>query len=186
MADKTETKKERSADKSAGKSLEKIYTIPLRKAFGKPDRRRANYVVRITRKFLLTHTKAKEVKIGRYLNEMLWSGGDMSVPRNVRVSVLLDGNVAKAELVGKKYEDFKTADKKVKGEGLADKLKARLGAKAIAKQAEEEKIEGKKTGEKVGAQEEIAEKEAVKSEKTVDHKIEKDAKQEINKDKAIK
>ncbi len=75
--------------------LERIYTIPLRKAWVKPRVKRAKGAVAIVRKFLLRHMKsgdirAVEVKIDPSLNELIWRRGAKKPPRRVRVRATLD------------------------------------------------------------------------------------------------
>ena len=120
---------------------EKIYNIPLREAYKKARLKRTPYAAREVKKFIKTHTKAKEVKIGRHLNEALWSRGIKKPPHKIRVKAFLDGDVAKTELMGFEYEDFKIQPKKER-KGLQEKLLARMGQKALQKEAEEKLIEG--------------------------------------------
>ncbi len=125
---------------------EKIYTIPLR-ADKKTRVKRSAYAVRIIKNYLKKHTKAEEIKLGRRLNEAVWSRGSRKPLQKIRVKVLKDGNVARAELVGFDYEEFKSKPKEEK-KGVKEKLMERLGAKAQQKQELEEKIEGKEKEEK--------------------------------------
>ncbi len=121
---------------------EKVYTIPLREAYKKARLKRAPYAAREVKKFIKTHTKAKEVKLGKHLNEEIWSRGIKKPPHKIRVKAVLDGDVAKAELMGFEYQDFKIQPKKER-KGLQEKLLARMGQKALQKEAEEKTIEGK-------------------------------------------
>ncbi|MBI4162880.1 MAG: 50S ribosomal protein L31e [Candidatus Aenigmarchaeota archaeon] len=121
---------------------EKVYNVPLREAYKKARLKRAPYAAREVKKFIKTHTKAKEVKLGKHLNEAIWSRGIKKPPHKIRVKAVLDGDVAKAELMGFEYEDFKAQPKKEK-KGLQEKLLARMGQKALQKEAEEKIIEGK-------------------------------------------
>lgn len=127
-------------------NADKVYTIPMREPMKTSRRVRSNAGMKYLKKFLLTHTKADGVKIGKHLNEFMLEKSHR-LPRKVRVNVFfadVDGEkIAKAELLGNAYEDFKAEEKKVTGGGMAEKLKARLGAKALKKQEETETIEGK-------------------------------------------
>jgi len=120
---------------------EKIYTIPI-DVTKKARVRRVPCAARFVRSFLLTHTKADEVKIGAKLNEALWARGIEKPPAKVRVRVVIDGGIAKAELFGHEYAEFKPLSV-VKKEKLTDKLRARLGAKAEHAEELEKAIEGK-------------------------------------------
>ena len=85
-------------------------------------------------------------------------------PRNLRVKVVKDGNVVKAELFGFEYQDFKAKDKTEK-KGMKEKLLSRMGAKGQAKQELEDKIEGKKTEEAKEGKEVKEEIKEIKEEK---------------------
>jgi len=121
---------------------EKIYTIPLRRAREKPRTKRAPQAMKVVKDYLVTHTKAKEVRIGKNLNEKLWERGIRKPPRKVRINVMKEGDVVKAELVGFKYEDFKTKPKSER-KGVKERLMERLGPKAAKKEEEDKRIEGK-------------------------------------------
>lgn len=123
--------------------MEKIYVIPLRKAFRKPFTKRAPYAMRLVKEFIKRHTKVEEVKIGKHLNEEIWKNGIRSPPRRVKVKVVIEDKTAKAELFGYEYVEFKA--EKPKTPTPKEKLMQRLGAKAIEKQKELERIEGKKS-----------------------------------------
>jgi len=131
---------------------EKLYTIPLRKAYRKPRGKRANYAMKLVIDFLRTHTKADEVKIGSKLNEEIWKKGAEKPPRRIRVKAVVDEKTAKAELMGYEFREFKAAPKSEK-KGGKEKLLERLGQKAMKKEQEAEKIEGDK-GVPAGAKKE--------------------------------
>ncbi len=131
---------------------EKIYNIRLTEAYKKALRRRSPYAVRIVKDYVKTHTKAKEVKIGRKLNETIWERGITRPARSVRIKVVKDGDTAKVELMGFEYKEFKTKAKKER-QGMKEKLLERLGPKALKKEEQEKEIEGKaeaKKDEKAG------------------------------------
>jgi large subunit ribosomal protein L31e len=122
---------------------EKIYTIPLVESKKKCKNKRTPYAVKIVKNYLIKHTKAKEIKLGKQLNEEIWKRGIRKPPRRVRVKAIKDGDVVKAELIGFEYEEFKAKPKSEK-KGMKEKLMARLGPKALKKEEEEKAIEGKK------------------------------------------
>ncbi len=132
---------------------EKIYTIPLRKAYKKAEKKRTPYAARLIKSFLMTHTKAKTVKLGQELNKTLWTRGIRRPPRKVRIKAVKEGDMVKAELVGFEYQEFKVQPKTEK-KGTKEKLMERLGPKAIQKEEEDKKIEGKEKTEE--AKKEIA------------------------------
>lgn len=121
---------------------EKILTIPLREAYKKSERKRSPYAARYVRAFVKKHTKADEIKLGNNLNEAIWARGLRKPARSVRVKIVMDGPVAKAELVGYEYKEFKAKPKEER-KGAKEKLMERLGPKALQKEAEEKRIEGK-------------------------------------------
>lgn len=64
---------------------EKIYTIPLGRAWIYPRPERTPKSVKLIRKFILRHMKSEEIKIQRDLNSKLWSRSIEKPPRRVRV-----------------------------------------------------------------------------------------------------
>jgi large subunit ribosomal protein L31e len=80
---------------------ERIYTIPLRRAWIAPRKKRAPRAMRIVRGFVQRHMKVEtEVKgeeeeegrlvISNEVNEKLWSRGIEKPPRNIRVRAVKD------------------------------------------------------------------------------------------------
>lgn len=69
----------------ADNELERIYTIPLRKAHHGTRSKRANRAIRDVRNFLTRHMKSEEVWIGNDVNEALWSRGKFRIPSRIRV-----------------------------------------------------------------------------------------------------
>ena len=120
----------------------KIYTIPLRATVRKSRLIRCQVAMRMIRKYIITHTKAKEVKLGKHLNEKVWERSMEKPPRRVRVKAVMDGETAKVELMGFEYQDFKAAPRKER-KGLQEKLLTRLGPKTLQKEAESKLVEGK-------------------------------------------
>ena len=125
-------------------SNEKIFTIPLREAYKKAHDKRVPYAARLVKSYLRTHMKAETVKMGKHLNEELWSRCISKPPRRVRVKAFKEGDVVKAELMGFDYVDFKEQPKKEKRD-MKEKLLERLGPKALKKEEEEKKIEGQQS-----------------------------------------
>ena len=122
---------------------EKIFTIPLGKTYKrKSERKRSPYSIRIVKDYVKTHTKAKTIKLGEELNKAVWERGIRRPARSVRVKIVMDGGVAKAELVGFEYREFKASPKTEK-KSTKEKLMERLGPKAMQKEKEEKTVEGK-------------------------------------------
>jgi large subunit ribosomal protein L31e len=65
---------------------ERIYTVPLRKAYWTGSRpRRANRSVRILREFVQRHMKPEELLIQPEVNEKIWAKGIQKPPRRLRI-----------------------------------------------------------------------------------------------------
>jgi large subunit ribosomal protein L31e len=72
------------ADKSTNE-LERVYTIPLRKAKELTRSKRANNAVRDVKRFLTRHMKSDDIWVDAAVNEALWSNGKYSIPSRIRV-----------------------------------------------------------------------------------------------------
>src|SRR3989338_3843685 len=110
-----EEKKKKKEKKEVKVVLERVYNIPLRKEFLKAPRyARTKRAVSAVKKFVLRHMKAKEIKIGQYLNLELWKHGIKNPPHHVKVNCIKDEEgLVKAELVGAPKEEKKEPEKKV-------------------------------------------------------------------------
>lgn len=65
---------------------ERIYTVPLRKAYWTGSRlNRANRSVRILREFVERHMKPEELLVQPEVNEMIWARGIQKPPRRLRI-----------------------------------------------------------------------------------------------------
>jgi large subunit ribosomal protein L31e len=65
---------------------ERIYTVPLRKAYWTGSRlRRANRSVRILREFVERHMKPEELLIQPEVNHEIWARGIQKPPRRLRI-----------------------------------------------------------------------------------------------------
>ena len=144
--------------------MERVYVIPLRKAYRASRPRRAEKAIRIVREFVERHMKAEQVVIGEKLNQEIWKRGMERPPRRVKVVAVKDGNVARVELFGHeipsaKARDAEKAGEKGKGDVKAQEApkEAREGeAEVKAQEASEESKEGRdgeagKTEEKEAA-----------------------------------
>jgi large subunit ribosomal protein L31e len=79
---------------------ERFYTIPLRKVWISPRKKRAPKAARIVKSFVLKHMKvrteaegeeeAEKLVIDNEVNEKLWSRGIEKPPRKIRVRVVKD------------------------------------------------------------------------------------------------
>jgi len=66
---------------------ERIYTVPLSRAWIGPRNKRAPRAIRILRRFILRHMKTDEefIKITNEVNERIWSRGIEKPPRKIRI-----------------------------------------------------------------------------------------------------
>ncbi len=71
---------------------ERVYTVPLSKAWISPRTRHSPRAVRILRGFVVKHMKVDEdsVKITNEVNEKIWGRGIQKPPRKIKVRVTKD------------------------------------------------------------------------------------------------
>lgn len=69
---------------------ERIYTVPLGRAWVAPRYRRAEKAVTVLRKFVQRHMKPEEVLIDPTVNEAIWARGITNPPRKIRVRLSKD------------------------------------------------------------------------------------------------
>ena len=69
---------------------ERIYTIPLKKAWNVPRKKRTPRAIRLIREFVKRHMKAEDVRIETEVNEAVWTRGIQKPPRRIRVRVTKD------------------------------------------------------------------------------------------------
>jgi large subunit ribosomal protein L31e len=67
---------------------DRLYTIPLRRAWIGSIRKRTPRALRILREFIKKHMKTENVLIERSVNQKLWSRGIEKPPRKIRVRAL--------------------------------------------------------------------------------------------------
>lgn len=65
--------------------LERIYTIPLRKAHHGARSKRADRAVRDLRAYLVRHMKSDNIWLAGEVNELLWARGKYTIPSRIRV-----------------------------------------------------------------------------------------------------
>jgi large subunit ribosomal protein L31e len=70
--------------------LERVYTIPLSRAWIAARHRRTKRAVNMIREFAEKHMKSSEIKIDTELNERLWNRGITSPPRRITVRMKRD------------------------------------------------------------------------------------------------
>ncbi|RJS85458.1 50S ribosomal protein L31e [Candidatus Bathyarchaeota archaeon] len=81
---KTDNKDESEEEKIVE---ERVYTVPLSRAWIGPRNKRAPRAIRILRRFILRHMKIDEesLKIMNEVNERIWSRGIEKPPRKIRI-----------------------------------------------------------------------------------------------------
>lgn len=86
-AEKVEAPKEEEEPEEEEEIIdERIYTVPLRKAYWTGSRlRRSNRAVRVLREFVERHMKPEELLIQPEVNERIWARGIQKPPRRVRI-----------------------------------------------------------------------------------------------------
>jgi large subunit ribosomal protein L31e len=143
--------------------MEKVYVIPLRRAFLASRTHRASKAIKVVREFLIRHLKSEDIRLGKSINEAVWARGIQKVPRKIRVHA--DKNeegIFYAELMGIeiKFPVKEEAKTEVKGEKPAAEKKTETKPqppKPEQKKPQEQKAEPQK-------------KEAVKQEKAAGKK----------------
>lgn len=124
---------------------EKIYTVPLGKAYDYVRTKRARRAVAIVGEFVARHAKVagRDVRLSNALNSALWARGIQKPPRRIRIKVVKDGGLAKAYLQDeqiKKPEPKKEKKEEAKPEGKKE---------GAAPEKKAEKTPEKKPAEKV-------------------------------------
>ena len=110
------------------KGEERVYTIPLRKAWLKQTRiQRVPRSVNVLREFIQQHTKAESVKVSPLVNEFLWLSGIKTPPAKIKVKVSVEDGVAFARMPDEKVEQKEKSKPKAESGGLMDKVKQSLG-----------------------------------------------------------
>ncbi len=141
--------------------MEKIFTINLREAYGKPRNKRAPRAIKIIKEFALRHMKGNEAKVSIKLNAFIWAHSIQKPPRRVKVKMLKKDDVVYIFHID---EEAKVPEKKVK---KAEEKKEEK-EKPLSKEKPEEE---KKKAEK----EKVEEKHMAKEEKKESEKEEKKA-----------
>jgi len=154
--------------------LTRQYTIPLRREWLKvPKYKRAKRAVAEIKVFLERHMRAdsKDVKIGRWLNELVWERGIKNPPSKVRVNASKDDKgIVKVELIelserAKKIQLKEDTRVKV----IEDKKKAEEAAKKAQEEAAKKAEEDRKKAEEAAKTK--AEKEVDKEKKAIEEKV---------------
>ncbi len=76
---------------SKTEDLERIYTIPLQKAWIAPKYRRAEKAISVLKAFIHRHMKPESIIIDPKVNELIWRRGIEKPPRRIKVKLSKDG-----------------------------------------------------------------------------------------------
>lgn len=92
----------------------RIHTIPLRREFNKVSRpKRAEKAVKALKDYVMKHYRTGNVRIGKDLNERLWSRGIKNPPAKVKVVALKKDDLVELFLE-ESYKEEKTEKKEEK------------------------------------------------------------------------
>lgn len=71
---------------------ERVYTVPLGRAWVVPRKKHSPKAIRILRSFIIRHMKAEEgsIRIANEVNEKIWSKGIEKPPRKIRIRAIKD------------------------------------------------------------------------------------------------
>ncbi len=69
---------------------ERIYTIPLTKAWSSPIKKRTPRAIRVLKDFIKKHMKPEKLLISTEVNEFLWRKGIRGSPRKIRIKAVRD------------------------------------------------------------------------------------------------
>ncbi|MDR2544917.1 MAG: 50S ribosomal protein L31e [Methanobrevibacter sp.] len=79
--------------------MERVYTIPLRKAKRVQRTIISPRAIREVQNFLKKHMKTEEVKLDKKVNEKIWERGIQKIPSKIKVKAVKDDDgVVKATL----------------------------------------------------------------------------------------
>jgi len=137
------------------KTLERVYTIPLRKEYQKaPHYKRAKRAISAIYDFVQRHVKTNDIKIGKFLNLKIWERGIKNPPHHVKVTCTKkEDGTATVELFGypkqktDAKETKKTSKPDSKKESKKESHKEKAPAKKVSKADKKSKIEEKKIEE---------------------------------------
>lgn len=96
------------------KKVERIYIIPLRKAYDYIRTKRTPRAVKIVRAYLARHFKVEQenVKLSSMTNSTLWRDSIQRPPRKIKVRAVLEDGIVKAYMMDEKEDAKVKAPKK--------------------------------------------------------------------------
>jgi large subunit ribosomal protein L31e len=165
--------------------LERIYVVPLRRAYETPRTKRSRKAVKILRSFISRHMKAEEmdVAISEGVNSLIWKRGIQKPPRKIKVRAVKNGEKVVVSLLDEKVKAGEAKEPKPKKEEAKPAEKPKEKEKAEpAKETPPEKKEGKTEPEP--AKEEPKKKDDAKEPREGEKEPQKPAEKPKEKEKA--
>ena len=126
--------------------LERVYVVPLGKAYEKPRIKRAKIASKLLRSFISRHMKVDEssVLISSSLNNAVWASGIKKPPRRLKVAASRDEEgIVRVALVEENEEKERAAEK---AKARAERKKAASEKKPKPAKEEKENPAAKKDG----------------------------------------
>jgi large subunit ribosomal protein L31e len=120
--------------------LERIYTVPLTRAWITARHKRTKRAVNVLREFAEHHMKSSEIKIDTQLNEKLWSRGITKPPRKITVKMEKDEDGVVTISLPEEEKPVETPKEEVKEEKVEEAPLPEKKEEALPPAAEE-KIE---------------------------------------------
>jgi large subunit ribosomal protein L31e len=142
--------------------LEREYVIPLReKCRNVPRYRKTEKAMKTIKEFIAKHMKVpnrdiRNVRIEKYLNELVWSRGIRTPPHKIKVKAIKEGDIVRVDAV-----ELPIGLKMKKQKEEKQDKKAKEGKEKKKKEVVEEKTEQEKKEEEVKKDEEQEKKSAV-------------------------
>lgn len=75
---------------SEKEEVERVYTVPLWRAWVTPRHRRTERAINVIKEFAVHHMKSEKIKFSEALNELMWSRGIQNPPRRITVKMVKD------------------------------------------------------------------------------------------------
>jgi large subunit ribosomal protein L31e len=83
--ERSEVAKQFESEEKEEITEERLYTVPLGKAYLRPPKKRAKKAIRMIREFFQRHMKADELIILPEVNERVWEYGIEKPPRRIKI-----------------------------------------------------------------------------------------------------
>lgn len=139
--------------KADAKKIERIYTVPLGKAYDYLHTKRARRAIKLLREFMCRHFRVEEkaVRISAAVNDAIWRDGIQKPPRRIKVRAVLEEGKVKVWMIGEEEEIKKKEEEKKAKEEKMKKERQESAKKDEKKEKEKEKEKGEKEGKEGNA-----------------------------------